>query len=198
MRSITTSIRAISSFGLLLAFAYAATGCSEGPYVYTRAHGLVPLPPREGNYENPDKYKVVPSTYPTYVVKYNYAPPRPREGTWTAKVNSTRILTSDVWHVTHKVGNRLIVFSNAYQKRQCDWLLTFGKLAGAFKEPFGGPCIANYLYSLYIFPDGRVDGWMLLDNPNRVALSKDRYTIMDPALREGSGWPEKPLLKKIR
>ncbi|HET8941108.1 MAG TPA: hypothetical protein VFN13_03890 [Rudaea sp.] len=197
MRSITILVLARSGCALLLGFAGVTAGCGSTDVLYTRDHSPVALPPRVGHYENPDNYRVDPSAYPRYAAKYNFAPPKPREGTWTAKVTNTEILVTDIWHVTHKVGDRLIAFSDAYQKRQCDWILTFGKLAGAFKEPFGGPCIANYLYSLYVFPDGRIDGWMLLDNPGRVALSKDRYTVMDPALREGPGWPEQPLFEAL-
>ena len=52
----------------------------------------------------------------------------------------------------------------------------------------------NYLYSLLIDTDGRVNkGWLLLSDPKYVVLASERMTIMDPSIRDTDGWPEEPL-----
>lgn len=197
MSSTTTSTPVLSGFGLLLVLASATAGCTPGPVLYERGTAPVALPPRAGNYENPDNYRVDSAAYPTYVAKYDFLPPEPREGTWVSRTANVEILTTDIWHVTHRVQDQFLIFSDTYQDRQCNYLLSLGRASGAFRSLLGGPCIADNLYELYISSDGKVFAWMFLKDPKQVARSKDRYTIMDPTLREGPGWPEQPLFEPV-
>lgn len=192
-----TSVLAISSIALLLTFVGATAGCGSTDYLYVKGHAPIPIPPRSRNYENPDKYLVKSVGYPTYVAKYDFAPPKPRDRNWVSSTSNVEILTTDVWHVTHKFGNRLLIFSNTYQDRQCNYLVSLGRAHGAFKSLLGGRCVADNLYELYISGAGKVIGWMFLKDPEKVAFSKDRYTIMDPARRKGPGWPKQPLFAPV-
>jgi hypothetical protein len=197
MRSVIL-VRASSRYWLFLFFVCASVGCGSTNVLYTQGQAPIAIPPREGNYENPDNYRVDSAAFPSYVAKHDFSPPMPRRGSSISKSSNVEILTTDTWRVTHKVADKLLVFSDTYQDRQCDHLLESGKVAGAFKSPLGGKCGADYLYGLYISSDGNVIGWMLLRNPKTVALSKDRYTVMEPSLREGSGWPDQPLFDAVR
>ena len=140
--------------------------------------GATVHPPQIGNYENPDKYRVPESERKTYVATKTFSPPRPREGSWTSKSAMADIEPGDVWSVTHRVQSRLVVFSVQYQARQKQLLAGKG----------------NYLYSLLIDTDGRVNkGWLLLRDPKLVVLASERMTIMDPSIRDTDGWPSVPV-----
>lgn len=196
MHSVITSVLVRSGCGLLLGLMCAATGCSSDRVLYVRGHAPIALPSRPGNYENPDNYRVNSSEYPSYAAKYNFSPPKPHDGKWVSRTNDVKILTTDIWQVTHKIGDTLILFSKSYQDRQCDYLLTLGRNSGAFKSPLGGGCNADNLYEIYASPDGRVIGWLLLNN-TAPSWSKERYTIMAPASRESLGWPKQSLFAPV-
>ena len=134
--------------------------------------------PRTGNYENPDKYRVLESERKIYVATKTFSPPKPRRETLTLNISMVDIEAGDVWVVTHRVQNRLVIFSTQYQARQERALSGRG----------------NYLYSLLIDSDGRVNsGWFLLRDPRLVVLASERMTIMDPSIRATDGWPEEPV-----
>lgn len=192
----TIWLRASRCNGLLLVACMFA-GCSSTNVYYAAGQAPVTIPAREGNYENPDNYRVATDDYPSYIAKYTFDSPPPRQGTFVSKIPNIEILPMEIWRVTHKVGNKLLIFSDAYQDRQCNHLLEYGTSSGAFKDLLSRRCSADYLYHLIVFPDGRVDGWMLLRNPAGVAFSKDRYTLMDPGLRAGPGWPDQPLFEPV-
>lgn len=192
-----TSTLAISGFGLLSIFACLVTGCMQGSYLYTQDRHVIHLPPRHENYENPDKYKVDSSAYPKYVIKRELMPPIPDRDEITSGLPFVKIQTTDMWYVTHKVGRLLLIFSDTYQMRECNAVWEHDKFSGSFKGPFGASCISRYLYCLYISQDGRIFGWKRLINPKRVALARDRYTIMVPPSHEASGWPSEPVFKAI-
>lgn len=136
--------------------------------------GATVHPPQRGNYENPDNYRVPVSDHVTYVATKTFSPPLPREGSWTSKSALADIKAGDVWSVTHRVQGRLVIFSVQYQARQ--------------KQVLAGK--GNYLYSLLIDTDGRVNkGWLLLRDPRLVVLASERMTIMDPSIRDTNGWP---------
>jgi hypothetical protein len=96
------------------------------------------------------------------------------------------ILPSDTWHVTHRIGDRLVIYSESYQARQ--------RKSVSGRESFIGP----YLYHLFVDASGRVNrGWLVLKNPQVVVGSADRQVIINPQLRVSAGWPEEPLFEAI-
>ena len=134
--------------------------------------------PRTGNYENPDKYRLPESERKIYVATKTFRPPKPRYETLTLNIPMVDIVAGDVWVVTHRVQNRLVIFSAQYQARQ--------KRALSGRE--------NYLFSLFIDSDGRVNkGWLLLRDPRLAVLASERMTIMDPSVSATDGWPEEPV-----
>lgn len=97
----------------------------------------------------------------------------------------TDILPADVWIVTHRVGERLVIYSESYQARQGKYL--------SGRDDFVSP----YLYHLFIDSRGRVDrGWLILKNPKTVAFASNRYVLIDPKQRETPGWPDEPLFEE--
>lgn len=136
--------------------------------------------PQSGNYENPDKYRVPESERKTYVSTKTFSPPLPRRGSFIYEGVLANIEVGDVWVVTHRVQGRLVIFSAQYQARQERILAGKG----------------NYLYSLFIDTEGRVNkGWLLLRDPRLVVLASERMTIMDPSIRDTNGWPTEPLFE---
>lgn len=154
-------------------------------------------PPKQG-YEDPDGYRVDSSSYPSYAANRDYSPPRPRYAESTSRTQAVEIKQTDLWRVTHRVGALLVVYSDRYQQRQCEYLLSQGKSMGALRTPFGGVCQADYLYHLLITPEGRAKGWFRLHSPERVIFSRDRYVVMDPASRMSLDWPEEVLFTIFR
>ena len=134
--------------------------------------------PRTGNYENPDKYRVLESERKVYVATKTFSPPKPRNETLTLNIPMVDIEAGDVWVVTHRVQNRLVIFSAQYQARQ--------------ERALSGR--TNFLYSLFVDSDGRVNkGWLLLRDPSLVVLASERMKIMDPSVSATDGWPEEPV-----
>jgi hypothetical protein len=167
---------------VLLAAASAACGTVYELYA---PPGAIVNPPRT-DYENPDRFKVTSSAYPLYRAKQSFAPPVPREGNWTSRTGMVEIFPSDIWVVTHRVGDRLVIYSETYQARQRKFL--------SGKDGFVGP----YLYHLLVEPDGRVNrGWFILRNPQIVVATRDRYINLNLELRSTVGWPNEPLFEVI-
>jgi hypothetical protein len=170
---------------LVIITAMAGAGCGSIYELYAPPGANVNAP-RTG-YENPDRYKVSSSEYPQYRANRPFAPPPPREGNWTSRTGMVEILPSDTWIVTHRVGDRLAIYSESYQARQRKFL--------SGKDSFVGP----YLYHLLIDASGRINrGWLVLKNPQVVVADSDRYENMDPALRASEGWPDEPLFEAVQ
>ena len=186
----------VRNVGSSLALLCAAVGCGSLHELYATP-GVVLNASRQGNYEDPDGYRVDAAAFPSFKAVMLYSPPSPTLSGSTSRVPMVDISTEDVWSVTHRVGTLLAAFSTSYQQRQCIHMLGLGVGAGAFRPPSGGTCQANYLYHLLISPDGRVHGWLGLHNPQRVVAASDRYVPMDPELRKGPGWPVDALLRPI-
>jgi len=94
------------------------------------------------------------------------------------------IRPDDVWQVTHRIGSRLAVYSEAYQLRQRQYLATANRFA------------ASYLYHVLIDEAGRVQqGWLLLKNPQAVVSATDRHEDLDLDLRSTADWPSEPLFE---
>lgn len=131
-----------------------------------------------GRYENPDNYRVAVPDQIKYVATKTFSTPSPRRGALVLKTVTVDVEAGDVWTLTHRVKDRLIIFSEAFQKRQV-------RLS---------PRESNYLYHLIIDVDGRVNkGWFLLRDPKYVVLASERMTIMDPSIRDTDGWPTEPV-----
>ena len=187
---------AVRNAGLSFALLCAASGCGSLYELYATP-GVTLNASRQGNYEDPDGYRVDAAAFPSFKAVMRYSPPSPTLSGSTSRVPMVDISPEDVWRVTHRVGTLLAAFSTSYQLRQCIHMLGLGVGAGAFRPPSGGTCQTNYLYHLLISPDGRVHGWLGLHNPQRVVAARDRYVPMDPELRKGPGWPVDPLLRPI-
>lgn len=133
---------------------------------------------RQDNFENPDKYRVSDAERKIYIATKTFSAPQPKRGASISKGALADVQAGDVWVVTHIVQGRLIIFSEQFQARQERVLSGKG----------------NYLYSLIIDPDGRVNkGWFLLRDPKYVVLASERMTTMDPSIRDTEGWPTEPV-----
>lgn len=181
----------------LLVLILLLNGCGSTNAIYVHDHAPVAIQAPHRNYTNPDIFLVNPSDYPIFVAKRDFKPHGIGKKSVASDLPFVTILSTDKWYVTHKVGNLLLIYSNAYQTRECNAVWAHDKFSGSFKQPFGGSCISRYLYCLYISKNGRVFGWKRLINPKRVALSRDRYTNMTPPARNGLGWPKEPLLEPV-
>lgn len=165
--------------GMLTAaiFALAMSSCATVYELYAPPGANV-NPPIAGNYENPDKYRVAESERKTYVAIKTFNPPPPQRGASISNGPLSTIEVGDIWTVTHRVESRLVIFSQQYQARQ----------------ERASPRQSNYLYHLYIDPDGRINkGWLLLRDPKYVVLASERMTVMDPSIRDTDGWPDEPV-----
>jgi len=151
-------------------------------------------PPGAGDAKpiDPETVRVDASKYPKFHVAAQSSPPA-----WTSEhspdVGSrfpmVEILPADEWIVRHKVGELFLIVSDSYNQRQCASLLTHGPGSGCFKSPFGGGLRSDYLYSIFIAPNGRVSGgWKLLHNPKKVVLASDRRTYLVPSPWSNKGW----------
>lgn len=131
-----------------------------------------------GKYENPDNYRVAALDRVNYVATKSFSTPSPRRGTLVLKTATADVEAGDVWTLTHRVKDRLIIFSETFQKRQVR----------------RSPGESNYLYHLIIDADGHVNkGWFLLRDPKFVVLASERMTIMDTSIRDTDGWPAEPV-----
>lgn len=165
----------------LLVFVFVA-GCGSLYELYA-VPGTTVNPPLTG-YQDPDRYKVEPSAYPRFRAKREFMPPAPRLGEFTFSTKMVAITPADIWTVTHRAGERLVVYSNSYQERL--------RKNAPPREEIVGP----YLFHLFIAPDGTVDrGWLLLRNPKTFIFANDRHVPIDPVLSASSGWPQEPLFE---
>ena len=132
----------------------------------------------QGKYENPDKYRVPDAERKTYIASKTFSPPQARRAAVNYGHAMADVQAGDVWVVTHRVQERLIIFSTQFQARQ--------------ERALSGK--GNYLYCLIIDPDGRINkGWFFLRDPKYVVLASERMTIMDPSIRDTDGWPTEPV-----
>jgi hypothetical protein len=141
---------------------------------------------------DPEAARLDSRLYPRFRISKVVTPPR-----WTSPYNKdfksrypmVDILPSDEWVVRHKVGDSYLIVSAAYDERQCKSLLAHGPGAGCFKSPFGDRYHSDYLYAVFITPDGRpAGGWKLLKNPEQVVLSSERRIHMSPSPWGNEGW----------
>lgn len=152
------------------------------------------------NVEDPDKYRVDSASYPTFRVKERFEPPRWKAGAGESKYPMVPIDPTDIWTVTHRVGEVLLIYSDAYNDRQCRLLAQLEPhgIAGG-QLGFGGKtCHAGRLYHISITADGKVQGgWKLMYNPKRFGFARDRYINMqiDPSM--ANGWGSQPLFEQI-
>jgi len=141
---------------------------------------------------DPETVRVDAANYPKYHVATQSSPP-PWTSEYDPDVHSrlpmVDILPTDEWIVRHKVGELFLIVSDSYTQRQCASLLPEGPGSGCFKSPFSGHLSSDYLYGVFIAPDGRVSGgWKLLHNPKKVALASDRRTYLVPSPWGNKGW----------
>lgn len=159
----------------------------------------VAAPP--ANVEDPDKYLANSASYPTFRTKGKFTPPRWKAGAGESKYPMVSLESTDIWRVTHQLGDVFLIYSDTYNDRQCRLLAHIepNGMAGGHIGLFSKNCDASRLYHIPITLDGTVkSNWMLLYNPKRVGFSRDRYINMqiDPATPEG--WGPQPLFEPIR
>ncbi len=172
------SLRVVKELATLSFAVLSLGGCSSVYELYAPP-GANFNPPRQGLYEDPDKYKVSSSENIRYRTKSTFSPPRWRYGNMVSSTEMPDILPSDIWVVTHRFRDRLIIYSATYQARQT--------------------ANTSYQYHLFIDSSGRVNsGWLLLHNPKAVLLARDRFTIMDPKQSETDGWPDEILFVEVK
>jgi hypothetical protein len=145
------------------------------------------------NIENPDRYRVDSASYPTFHVRERFKPPLWKEGSFEMVL----IEASDIWKVTHKVGEKaFLIYSESYNDRQCRYLadvLPRG-MAGGHIGIITKRCDADYLYHIPVNLDGTVIGnWKLLYNPKRFIFARDRYIDMQIDRTAVGGWSKQPL-----
>lgn len=164
------------------------------PGVVQYGSGKVPV--------DPDDYAVNPGKYPAYRAKQDFDSPSAKN-CWANFVGSkrgcsllpqTKILRSDVWHVTHVVDGRYLIESDAYNERECRFLSKRGYHAG-FINIFGS-CLREYNFAIYVSAEGDVSGgWELLPGPTKGGSA--RYTYLSYAPRKNEGWPSGQVFKKL-
>lgn len=152
------------------------------------------------NIENPDTYRVDSANYPAYRIKERFEPPRWKVGAVQSKYTMAPIEPTDVWKVTHQVGDVFLIYSDTYNDRQCRLLASMAPSgrAGGFIGRWGSACHPDRLYHIPITLNGKVkSGWKLLYNPKRVIFSRHRYIDMqiDPTTAEG--WGGQPLFQPV-
>src|SRR5437016_3411230 len=107
---------------LLVVIGGATSGCYElipPPRVDTIA-----APDRSG-YINPDEFLVESNSYPAYAAQYRVEVPPP-----VFRYRTGPIETTDSWKVTHRIGDRFLIYSEDYQQRQCRYDIEQAKLIG--------------------------------------------------------------------
>lgn len=189
--------RTCYSFIAVLAALFVATGCT--PVILPPGMVRASLP---SNIEDPDKYLVNSADYPAFRVRQQFDPPKRKVGAVESEFVMVTIEPTDIWKVTHAVGETYLIYSEAYNDRQCRYLARIAPsgYAGGFISRWGGStCQASHLYHIAITPDGTVrGGWKLLYNPKRFLLARDRYINMqiDPATP--ANWGPQPLFEPTR
>lgn len=152
------------------------------------------------NIENPDAYRVDSAIYPTFKVKQRFDPPRWRSPGVESKYPMISIEPTDIWKVTHKVGDVLLIYSDTYNDRQCRLLVKYGRGAGGSIPVWGSKCHSHYLYHIPVSHDGTVrnggdGGWKLLYNPEKFIFSRDRYINMQIDPTTPPDWGPQPLFE---
>jgi len=140
---------------------------------------------------HPDEIRVDPAKFPKFKVTAVATPPR-----WTFVKDPTKksrfpmvdILPSDEWRVTHQIGEILLIGSETYNQRQCEALAAIAPngAAGGFKSPVTGKCTPDYLYLIYVSPEGQISGgWKLIRN---IGFRTDQMTTFSPTTQGNEGW----------
>jgi len=160
------------SLKVLIALLIALSGCANTPL--SAPLQVVSSPATASKpYVHPDDYRYSSVPQIIYRAKAQFSPPEPW---YLGKKDSgpiSEIFASDRWVITHKVDDKFLAFSEAFQIRQ-----------DRLKEKFGRP------YKFYIVIDsvGTVSGWQKLLDPKIVTLKTERMTIMNLKFLEGGDW----------
>jgi hypothetical protein len=179
-------MRALVAIGLVASVFGCATSMSDhlGPPPSATGEAATPI--------DPETTKVDSQVFPKFRVAQAVTPPRwtsPYDKNFKSRYPMVDILPSDEWVVRHRVGNSFLIVSPTYDERQCKSLLARGPGAGCFKSSLGDRYHSDYLYGIFITPDGRIaGGWKLLKNPERVVLSSERRTHLSPSPWGNEGW----------
>lgn len=141
---------------------------------------------------DPDDYAVPSDHYPVYRATQKFLPPAPPDCTvnWKNSNNGcssmprTKILTTDVWKVTHVFGGRYLVESSSYSQREERLLEKSGYLSN------------QYDFAIYILPNGVVaGGWQILPGSSKVFSA--RYTYLSYAPVKNKGWPPGQVFEQV-
>lgn len=194
--------RSVGITAVFVAASMAGCGLSSSAAIYRKpppgvvqyGTGKVPV--------DPDDYAVSPEKYPVYKAQQDFDPPS-AQSCWANFVGSnrgcsllpqTKILASDVWHVTHVVDDRYLIESDAYNERECRLLNKKGYSAGSVN--IFGSCLRDYNFAIYISADGDVSGgWELLPGPQKILSA--RYTYLSYAPSKNKGWPSGQVFEQV-
>ena len=175
-------LRAARELAALSLAVFCLSGCSNVYELYAPAGSQIIH--ATGKYEDPEQYRVKSDLYPRYHSKRSFTPPPPHLGSWISREGMADILPSDIWIVTHRIDDRLAIYSESYQSRQRKFL--------SGKENFIGPDLYHLLIDINNLTN---HGWLVLRNPRVVIATSDRYEKMDPKLRESEGWPDESVFE---
>lgn len=112
------------------------------------------------------------------------------------------IFPDDVWQVTHRIGDRLLIYSEEYEDRECRRVTERAKRTGAAGDagridPNGKCHSLRHLYHIFINQQGEVSGgWKLLKNPELVVFASDRRLVLEPSAPT-EGWGPQPLFVNV-
>jgi hypothetical protein len=174
-------VQVAASLKVLLALLITLSGCANVPLSaqsqVASSPATVPRP-----YVHPDDYRYSPVPQIIYRARPQFSPPEP----WYLGKKDSRpmaeIFASDDWVVTHKVDDKFLAFSEAFQIRQ-------ERLKGKFDRP--------YKFHIVIDAVGTVSGWKKLLDPKIVTLKTERMTIMNPKFLEGGDWSNVPAFELV-
>ena len=158
------------------------------------AHYMVPP---EGSIENgsgsvpvnPNRFSVSSEAYSSYRIQAKFVPPKPEICTFGGCYKSAiiAIKPTDIWKVTHKIGERLLIQSDEYMERVCRRTeRTHNIYNNRSYLQKGAKCVIDRKYAVYITQDGLIDGGWEVFFPNKVSFENRMY--FSPTSRETKEW----------
>ena len=176
--------------GGIVAVALSLNGCIHPP-------GVDVVTPGSTGYVNPDDFRVNSDAYPSYrAVRRVGDIDAPRSPNFAFRLAPIEV--TDVWRVTHRIGDRLLIYSTDYENRECVLLQrTAIGLDKGGRGFFDSRCIPHRLFEIFIRADGTVaGGWQTLYNSERVIFASDRLIRFNPP-NNVEDWGLQPLFVPI-
>lgn len=137
------------------------------------------------------RYKVSSGSYLSYRVAARVHAPLARRCVESllvcAPYDPIPIEREDVWHVTHVVGDHVLIQSRNYWKRLCNERGNAPQWDGVVSfSPFGN-CVRQFDIAISINKDGSIRaGWQFIPRNTFVPV---RYSIQKGSDNSNAGWP---------